>query len=212
MSIDNERLRHTVARTINSLAKVCPDLILTNLPLLRQLFDISKVHFDGDTFNIKLKFCNIWSTLFYAANGTNNKHNLNQYYSPIVKWQLKFLQSEDCLTNNLAGDVSNGINNITETCDHRSLVGEMNAVLMEVLSWINEFYNSPKFASANKELLEVYFNNYCALAQPLLVFLGPAITEQLVTQIVQLVQNIFNSYKKVLSGCLFILNGLIQAV
>ena len=60
-------------------------------------------------------------------------------------------------------------------------------MLMGVLAWIDEFCNSPKFASDNKELLEVYFNNYCALAQPLLVFLGPAITEQLVSQIVQLV-------------------------
>jgi len=83
--------------------------------------------------------------------------------------------------------VTNNINNIAETCDHQALIGDMNTVLMGVLGWIDEFCNCPKFASDNKELLEVYFNNYCALAQPLLVFLGPAITEQLVSQIVQLV-------------------------
>ncbi len=84
----------------------------------------------------------------------------------------------------MAGDVTNIINNITETCDHQALIGNMNAVLTGVLSWIDEFCSGPKFTSDNKELLEVYFNNYCALAQPLLVFLGPAITEQYVTQIV----------------------------
>ena len=85
-------------------------------------------------------------------------------------------------------------------------------MLKDVLLLINEFCISPKFTSDEKELLEVYFNNYCTLAQTLLIILGPAITKQYATDIVYQVEKIFNTQSKVLSGGLLVINGLICAL
>ena len=68
-------------------------------------------------------------------------------------------------------------------------------MLETLLGQIGELYSCPDaFATHNKESKEIFMNNYCSAAQPLLYAVGTeCIDDQLMKKIVDLVIFIFSS-------------------
>lgn len=87
--------------------------------------------------------------------------------------------------------------------------------LDSIFNFIQEYCQNPsaKYPDLNTEQLEVFINNYCSPCQVLLHTLGSAnLEDAYLNSIMQLVKYMYQQHKKILSGGIFIENGIIIAV
>lgn len=104
---------------------------------------------------------------------------------------------------------------IVEGCDEFTQRQNLQTVLNAQLSHISEAVNSSSTLTStmNSEQVETLMNSLCSVVQPMLQRIGGNfIPEEYMENVVNLVINLFNSFTRVFSGGLFIIQGLTHAV
>jgi|LauGreDrversion4_2_1035121.scaffolds.fasta_scaffold75056_4 hypothetical protein len=123
---------------------------------------------------------------------------------------------EDIHQVNEVQSVSSAINDVAEYCDAANLQPQLSDILLAVLSELSNSVTPETFVlkSLNKEQKEYFQNSLGGLIQILIVKLkgNPVLDINNTTNILMLIQSLFEINQKVIMGGLFIIHSLIFAL